>query len=54
MMFLREPKHVGATVGILIVLIFLCFYNCVHHCGTIKIALLLLMHGTNMKKSTIN
>ena len=28
--FLREPKHVGATLGILIVLIFLWFYNCVH------------------------
>jgi hypothetical protein len=47
--FLREPKHVGATIGILIVLIFLWFYNCVHHCGTIKSALILLMHGTNMK-----
>jgi hypothetical protein len=48
--FLREPKHVGATIGILSVLIFLWFYNCVHHCGTIKSALILLMHGTNMKK----
>jgi hypothetical protein len=38
--FLREPKHVGATIGILIVLIFLWFYNCVHHCGTIKSALM--------------
>jgi hypothetical protein len=47
--FLREPKHVGATVGILIVLIFLWFYNCVHQCGIIKSALILLMHGTNMK-----
>jgi hypothetical protein len=47
--FLHEPKHVGATVGILIVLIFLWFYNCVHHCGKIKSALILLMHGTNMK-----
>jgi hypothetical protein len=47
--FLREPKHVGATVGILIVLIFLWFYNCVHRCGTIKSALILLMHGRNMK-----
>ena len=28
--FLREPKHVGAIVGILIVLTFLWFYNCVH------------------------
>jgi hypothetical protein len=28
--FLREPKHVGAIVGILIVLIFLWFNNCVH------------------------
>jgi hypothetical protein len=28
--FLREPKHVGVTVGILTVLIFLWFYNCVH------------------------
>ena len=28
--FLSEPKHVGAIVGILIVLIFLWFYNCVH------------------------
>jgi hypothetical protein len=37
--FLREPKHVRATVGILIVLIFLWFYNCVHNCGTIKSAL---------------
>jgi hypothetical protein len=47
--FLCDPKHVGVTVGILIVLIFLWFCNCVHHCGTIKSALLLLMHGTNMK-----
>ena len=29
-LFLRELKHVGAIVGILIVLIFLLFYNCVH------------------------
>jgi hypothetical protein len=28
--FLREPKRVGAIVGILIVLIFLWFYNCVY------------------------
>ena len=28
--FLREPKHVGAIVGILIVLTFLWFYKCVH------------------------
>ena len=28
--FLREPKHVGAIVGILIVLTFLWFYNYVH------------------------
>jgi hypothetical protein len=28
--FLREPKHVEAIVGILIILIFLWFYNCVH------------------------
>jgi hypothetical protein len=34
--FLREPKHVGAMVGILIVLIFLWFYNCVHQFGKIK------------------
>ena len=34
--FLREPKHVGAIVGILIVLIFLRFYNCVHQFGVIK------------------
>jgi hypothetical protein len=27
--FLRQPKHVGAIVGILIILIFLRFYNCV-------------------------
>jgi hypothetical protein len=47
--FLREPKHVGVNVVILIVLIFLWFYNCVHHCGKIKSALILLMHGTNMK-----
>ena len=32
---LREP-HVGAIVGILIVLTFLWFYNCVHQFGTIK------------------
>jgi hypothetical protein len=50
--FLCEPKHVGATVGILIALIFLWFYNCVHHCGTIKSDLILLMHGTNMKISS--
>jgi hypothetical protein len=37
--FLREPKHVGATVGILIVLIFLWFYICVHQVGRIKSAL---------------
>jgi hypothetical protein len=37
--FLHEPKHVGATDGILIVLIFVWFYNCVHHVGTIKRAL---------------
>jgi hypothetical protein len=37
--FLREPKHIGATVGILIVLTSLWFYNCVHHCGIIKSAL---------------
>jgi hypothetical protein len=48
--FLREPKHVGATVGILIVLIFLWFHNCVHHCGKIKSALILLMHGANMNQ----
>ena len=47
--FLRETKHVGATVGILIVLIVLWFYICVHHVGTIKSALILLMHGANMK-----
>jgi prolyl-tRNA editing enzyme YbaK/EbsC (Cys-tRNA(Pro) deacylase) len=41
--FLREPKRVGATVGILIVLIFPWFYNCVHHCGTVKSALLYLV-----------
>jgi hypothetical protein len=46
--FLREPKHVGVTVGILIVLIFLWFYNCVHHCGGIKGAWILLLHGANM------
>jgi hypothetical protein len=46
--FLREPKHVGATVGILIVLIFLWFYICVRQVGRIKSALILLMHGTNM------
>jgi len=28
--FLLEPKHVGTIVGILIVLTFLLFYNCVH------------------------
>ena len=28
--FLREPKHVGAIVGILIILTFLWFYNSVH------------------------
>ena len=28
--FLSEPKHVGTIVGILIVLTFLWFYNCVH------------------------
>jgi hypothetical protein len=44
-----EPKHVGVNVGILIVLIFVLFYNCVHHCGKIKSALILLMHGTDMK-----
>jgi hypothetical protein len=49
--FLREPKHVAATVGILGVLMFLWFYDCVHHCGTIKSDLILLMHGTNMKIS---
>jgi hypothetical protein len=38
--FLCEPKHVGATVGVLIVLIFLWFYNCVHHCGKINSALI--------------
>jgi hypothetical protein len=37
-LFLHEPKHVGATIGILIVLIFLWFYNCVHHCGKINSA----------------
>jgi hypothetical protein len=37
--FLRELKHVGATIGVLIVLIFLWFYNCVHHCGKINSAL---------------
>jgi CBS domain containing-hemolysin-like protein len=47
--FLREPKHAGATVGILIVLIFLWFYICVRQAGRIKSALILLMHGTNMK-----
>jgi hypothetical protein len=47
--FLREPKHVGAIIRILIVLISLWLYNCVHHCGIIKSALILLMHGTNMK-----
>ena len=47
--FLLEPKHVGATVGILIVLIFLWFYIRVRHVGTIRSALILLMHGTNMK-----
>jgi hypothetical protein len=47
--FLREPKHVGATVGILIVLIFLWFYICVRQVGRIRRALILLMHGTNMK-----
>ena len=31
--FLREPKHVGAIFGILIVLIFLRFYNCLHQFG---------------------
>jgi hypothetical protein len=35
--FLREPKLVGATSEFLIVLIFLWFYDCVHHCGTIKV-----------------
>ena len=34
--FLREPKHVGTIVGILIVLISLWFYNCVHQFGVIK------------------
>jgi hypothetical protein len=34
--FLREPKHIGAIVGILIVLIFLWFYNCVHQFAIIK------------------
>ena len=34
--FTHEPKHVGAIVGILIVLIFLWFYNCVHQFGIIK------------------
>ena len=40
--FLRELKHVGATVGILIVLLFLWFYICVRHVGTIKSALIIL------------
>jgi hypothetical protein len=39
-----EGKRVGATVGILIVLIFLWFYNCVHHCRMIKCALILDTH----------
>jgi hypothetical protein len=47
--FLREPKHVGVTVGILIVLIFLWFYNCVNQFGIIKKCLILLIHGTIMK-----
>ena len=34
--FLHEPKLVGAMVGILIVLIFLWFYNWVHQFGIIK------------------
>ena len=38
--FLREPKHVWAIVGILIVLIFLWFYNCLHQFGIIKSALI--------------
>jgi len=33
---LRKPKHVGAIVEILIVLIFPWFYNCVHQFGIIK------------------
>ena len=37
--FLREPKHVGAIVGILIVLIFLWFCNCVHQFGITNSAL---------------
>jgi hypothetical protein len=52
--FLRKPKHVGATVGILIVLIFLWFYDCVYHRGTIKSGLILLMHGTNMKNMKVH
>jgi hypothetical protein len=51
--FLHELKHVGATVGILIVLIFLWFYICVHQVGRIKRAFILLMHGTNMKKTEL-
>ena len=31
-----ELKRIGAIVGILIVLIFLRFYNCVHQFGIIK------------------
>jgi hypothetical protein len=35
----------------LIGLIFLWFYDCVHHCGTVKSALILLMHGTDRKNA---
>ena len=38
--FLLEPKHVGATVGILVVLIFLWICICVRHVGIMKSALI--------------
>ena len=49
--FLREPKHVGAIVGILIVLIFLRFYNCVHQFGVIKKDFFLFTPPMKMEQS---
>jgi hypothetical protein len=47
--FLREPKHVGAIVGILIVFNIPMILQLFATPGIINSVLILLMHGSNMK-----
>jgi len=53
MWFLREPKHVRVTVGILIVFNIPMILKLCASVGIINSVLILLMHGANRKTITI-